>query len=83
MAVTPAFKIKIPILMLGPYMRPFLYISMTIFAVLAVVMFLLAFILGRRKAALMDDLIKAGASMLFCAITLLILTVILHLFGMP
>lgn len=70
-------KIKIPLLMLGPYLRLFLIGCMVLTGLLAVGLFIAARFTGK------DDLIKAAVNMTVSLIFFVIVFIVFWLLGMP
>jgi len=74
-------SIRIPILMLGPYLRPVLYWSIGISCAASVLVFSMAACARTHKNQ--DELLAAAAAWLVFAGTVGGLTLFLHIMGMP
>jgi formate-dependent nitrite reductase membrane component NrfD len=75
------FTISIPILMLGPYLRPFLYwISGISVAVCILLLIIAVFSQGIRSK---DKLVLSAIYWFVFAVTTGALTLVLHIMGMP
>ncbi|WP_318557270.1 hypothetical protein [Geobacter anodireducens] len=74
-------KIKIPLLMLGPYLRIFLYSCMAISGGLAVLFFVCALCTAKRPST-SDSFMEGAMSMLGVALTLAVMTILFHFLGM-
>lgn len=75
-------KIKIPLLMLGPYLRIFLYGCMAISGGLAVLLFVMA-LCTAKKPSTSDSFMEGAMSMLGVALTIAVITILFHFLGMP
>jgi uncharacterized membrane protein YuzA (DUF378 family) len=73
------FTISIPILMLGPYLRTFMYWLIGVSAVVCVLLFVIAVFTRTHR----DDLVLSAFHWLVFALTAGAITLILHFLGMP
>jgi formate-dependent nitrite reductase membrane component NrfD len=76
-----SFTISIPILMMGPYLRPVLYWTAGISAGIGVVIFCLA--AAVRKKHDPEELVKSSVYWFVFALSVGAMTLFLHVMGMP
>ena len=75
------FTIKIPFLMLGPYLRPILYWTIGISAAVCVLILCVAGL--TRRSSINDQLVETAVHWFVFSLIAGVLTLILHFMGMP